>query len=156
MKLGDRAQGLLAAMLGAGVVLHARTFPPMPGQPIGPSLFPIVIGCGLIVLGAVLFAGDRRRRSGSFVELDAWVRRPRMRVNFALVIASLLFYGLAVDALGFLVTAVLFLSVLFFAFGVLRARILPLALAVTLVVHYVFYSLLRVPLPWGMLEGIAW
>ncbi len=156
MKLGDRALGLLAAILGAAVVLHARTFPPMPGQPIGPSFFPIVIGCGVIVLGAVLFAGARRRRSGPFVELDAWVRRPRMLVNFALVIASLLFYALAVDSLGFLVTGVLLLSALFFAFGVLRARILPLALAVTLVVHYVFYSLLRVPLPWGVLEGIAW
>jgi hypothetical protein len=24
------------------------------------------------------------------------------------------------------------------------------------VIHYAFYTLLRVPLPWGVLEGIAW
>jgi hypothetical protein len=28
--------------------------------------------------------------------------------------------------------------------------------AVTLGLHLAFYSLLRVPLPWGWLEGIAW
>jgi putative tricarboxylic transport membrane protein len=27
---------------------------------------------------------------------------------------------------------------------------------VTLVIHYAFYSLLRVPLPWGVLERFAW
>ena len=155
MKLGDAASGLLAALLGVAVVLQARTFPPMPGQPVGPSLFPTVIGAGLIVAGAALiFAGVRR--NGTIVELEAWARRPRMLTNFALVVADLLFYAVAVDRLGFLITAVLFLTVLFLAFGVRHARILPMAVAVTLVIHYGFYTLLRVPLPWGMLEGFAW
>ena len=35
-----------------------------------------------------------------------------------------------------------------------RAR--PIALIVTLLSHYAFYKLLRVPLPWGLLQGIAW
>ncbi len=42
---------------------------------------------------------------------------------------------------------------LFLAFGVARRWILPLAASVTLVIHYAFYSLLRVPLPWGVLEA---
>jgi putative tricarboxylic transport membrane protein len=156
MKLGDAASGVLAAMLGVAVVLQARTFPPMPGQPVGPSLFPVLIGAGLIIAGAALILADVRRRNRTIVELDAWAGRPRMLANFALVIADLLFYALAVDRLGFLITAVLFLTVLFLAFGVRRARILPIAVAVTIVIHYGFYTLLRVPLPWGMLEGIAW
>lgn len=156
MKLGDAASGLLAALFGVAVVLHARTFPPMPGQPVGPSLFPMLIGAGLIVAGVALMVAGARRRSGAFVELEAWARRPRMLTNFALVIADLLFYAIVVDRLGFLITAVLFLSVLFLAFGVRRTRILPIAVAVTLVIHYGFYTLLRVPLPWGVLEGIAW
>lgn len=156
MKLGDAASGLLAAALGVAVVLHARTFPPMPGQPVGPSLFPILVGAGLIVAGAALTLVGLRRPAGPFVEIEPWARRPRMLANFALVIADLLFYALAVDRLGFLITAVLFLTVLFLAFGVGRARILPLAAAVTFVIHYGFYTLLRVPLPWGVLEEIAW
>jgi iron(III) transport system ATP-binding protein len=39
----------------------------------------------------------------------------------------------------------------------LRARVLvPAALGLTLALHVVFYSLLRVPLPWGWLEAVAW
>ena len=59
MKLGDAASGLLSAMLGVAVVLHARTFPPMPGQPVGPSLFPILIGAGLLVAGENRHGGRR-------------------------------------------------------------------------------------------------
>ncbi len=50
----------------------------------------------------------------------------------------------------------LFLAVLFVAFKVNRRRIVPLAVVVTFSIHYAFYTLLRVPLPWGLLEGIAW
>jgi putative tricarboxylic transport membrane protein len=169
MKLADALSGLLAALAGIAVVLHALTFPPMPGQPVGPSLFPIAIGTGLILAGAALMlAAVRgpasaarppsavRRPLSEFVEFDAWARRPRMVANFLVVIADLSFYAIAVEALGFLITSVVFLAVLFLAFGVRRARILPFAVAVTLVIHYGFYTLLRVPLPWGVLEAVAW
>jgi putative tricarboxylic transport membrane protein len=169
MKLADALSGLLAALAGIAVVLHALTFPPMPGQPVGPSLFPIAIGTGLILAGAALMlAAVRgpasaarppsavRRPLSEFVEFDAWARRPRMVANLLVVIADLSFYAIAVEALGFLITSVVFLAVLFLAFGVRRARILPFAVAVTLVIHYGFYTLLRVPLPWGVLEAVAW
>ena len=156
MKLSDTAAGLLALLFGALVVAHTRTFPPMPGQPIGPSFFPAMVGAALILGGAALMIAGARRRTRPFLEIDDWVRRPRMFLNFGLVLADLLFYAAAVDRLGFLITAVVFLTVLFLAFGVHRTRVLPLAIAVTLVIHYGFYTLLRVPLPWGVLAGIAW
>jgi putative tricarboxylic transport membrane protein len=156
MKLNDTLSGVLVALAGAGIVLKARTFPEMPGQPVGPALFPIVIGVGLLLCAAVLIIPGLRRRGAPWVEVDAWVRRPRMVLNFTLVFLDLVFYALAVARLGFFLTAILFLSVLMLAFEVPRARILPLALAVTVAIHYAFYSLLRVPLPWGVLEGIAW
>jgi putative tricarboxylic transport membrane protein len=53
-------------------------------------------------------------------------------------------------------TGVIDLAAVFAAFGVRRRWILPLALIITLVIHYSFYKLLRVPLPWGLLEGFAW
>jgi putative tricarboxylic transport membrane protein len=156
MKLTDRVAGFLAIVLGASVVLHTRTFPPMPGQPVGPAMFPAAIGVLLVIAGIALIAGDARHGAGGRIELADWARRPRMVLNFALVIVDLLFYALAVTELGFLITAIIFVSVLMLAFGVRRRHILPLAVAVTLVIHYGFYTLLRVPLPWGVLEGIAW
>ncbi|KAB7615137.1 tripartite tricarboxylate transporter TctB family protein, partial [Verminephrobacter sp. Larva24] len=33
---------------------------------------------------------------------------------------------------------------------------MPMAIASALGIHCIFYKLLKVPLPWGMLESIAW
>jgi putative tricarboxylic transport membrane protein len=156
MKFSDTVSGVLALVLGTAVAFHTRTFPPMPGQPVGPALFPAAIGTGLIVAGAALILADVRRRPSSLVVVEAWARRPRMVVNFALVFAVLLFYALVLHRLGFFITALLFLIVLFVAFGVNRTWILPVSIVVVLLIHYAFYTLLRVPLPWGVLEGLAW
>lgn len=155
MRVSDTVSGLLALAVGIAVVGSARTFPPMPGQPIGPAMFPTAIGIALMVAGSALIAGGLRHPAASY-EVADWMRSPRMLFNFVVVIADLLFYALAVTRLGFLITAVIFVSVLLLAFGVRRSRVLPIAVAVTLAVHYAFYTLLRVPLPWGVLAGIAW
>ena len=156
MTLSDTLSGLLILIFGSAIAAYSWTFPPMPGQPVGPALFPTLIGCGLLVLGTALVFSGARRRGTPLVDLADWVRRPRMVFNFALVVGDLVFYALAVDGLGFFITAFAFLSALFLAFGVSRRRILPLAAAVTIAIHYGFYTLLRVPLPWGVLERIAW
>ncbi len=155
MRLGDFTTGLLLLAGGLIVAGYAQTFPPMPGQPIGPSLFPTIIGAGFALVGLVLAASGRKQRA-TWLAVDGWVRTPRALTRVALVIVSLIAYTLIVQALGFLLTGVLLLSVLFAAFGVRRTRIVPLALGVTVAMHYVFYSALDVPLPWGLLEAVAW
>ena len=155
MKFNQALAGLLVMLLGLAVVLQARRFPAMPGQSIGAAFFPTIIGIGLLLTGAAL-ALSRQGRGAPWIEGAEWLRRPRMLFNFLLVFADLVFYAFAVSRLGFFITAVLFLGVLMVAFGVPRRRVLPFALLVTFVIHYAFYSLLRVPLPWGVLERVAW
>ena len=75
---------------------------------------------------------------------------------FVAVIGVNVFYILAVDRLGFILDRHRLPAALFAVFGVRMAWIVPLALVVTLVIHYAFYKLLKVPLPWGVLQGIAW
>jgi putative tricarboxylic transport membrane protein len=156
MKLSDTVSGLLTLIVGLAVVVHAWTFPAMPGQPVGPSLFPVLVGAGMALFGAMLAFTGARTRAVPWLAFDDWVRKPAMVRNFALVIAAVVFYAAAVDRLGFFITAIAFLAVLFLAFGVSRRWIAPVAVAVTLAIHYSFYTLLRVPLPWGVLGGIAW
>lgn len=156
MKLSDALSGLLLLLLGAIVVLHATTFPSMPGQSIGPSVFPMLAGAGLVLIGVVLMISGVRTRTGRWVEPGAWVSRPRMVVNFVLVVLDLIFYAVAVQPLGFFIAAPVFLAVLFVGFRATPKWIVPLALAVPVAIHYAFYTLLRVPLPWGLLEGVAW
>lgn len=156
MRLTDTLAGALTAAFGLAVIAYASTFPPMPGQPIGPGFFPIVVGVGLVMFGVGLAASGRRRGERFAVVLDDWTRKPRMVRSGLAVVAALVFYALAVDRLGFFVTSVTLLAALFAAFGVARRRILPIAVVVTFALHYAFYTLLRVPLPWGVLEGVAW
>lgn len=157
MQLSDRLSGLLAMALGLAVVLYARTLPPMPGQDIGPSLFPTLIGSGLVGFGAwIAFAGLRVRDREPWIGFDAWTRRPRMVVNALLVVVAMVAFIVVVTPLGFFLTSTVFLAGLTVAFGGSRVWAIPAALLVTLVIHYAFYSLLRVPLPWGVLQGMAW
>jgi putative tricarboxylic transport membrane protein len=156
MQLSDRLSGLLAAGLGLAVVLFARTFPPTPGQDVGPALFPTLVGGGLIGCGAWLILAEMRGDRVAWVALAPWASRPRMVANAAIAVAALVVYILAVEPVGFFLTSTVFLAALMAAFGARRGWILPVAVMVTFVIHYGFYTLLRVPLPWGVFEGIAW
>ena len=155
MRAGDRVAALLTIALGAAVVAATRSFPDAPGQPVGPGAFPAAVGIALVASGALLLLKGLRKAS-SPVEPPQWTASSRLALNLVAALASVVFYALALDSLGFLITAALLLAVLFGTFGVPRRRILPLAVAVTLAIHFVFYALLRVPLPWGVLEGVAW
>jgi putative tricarboxylic transport membrane protein len=156
MRAGDSASGVLAIAFGAAVAVYSWSFPATPGHPVGPAAFPAALGCSLVVAGALLLIGGLRQPRDSWIELPAWARDPRLASNFVLVLAAVMFYALTVDRLGFLITATFLLAILFGVFGVRRTRILPLAVTVTLAIHVAFYTLLGVPLPWGVLERIAW
>jgi len=156
MRLSDRVSGLLALVAGLAVVFYTRTFPDMPGQNIGPALFPSLAGAGLAGFGLWLVVADVVRSRAPLVTFDEWTNRPRMVINLVVVIAVLVGYILLAEPLGFLIAGVLFLSALMLAFGAQRRWILPLAVVMTLVMHYAFYTLLRVALPWGVLRAMAW
>ncbi len=156
MRLNDTFTGALLLLLGLAIVAFAQSFPLSPGQSFGPGLFPSLAGGGLAVCGLRLLWVGVRQRGTAAMEWDDWARRPRMVFNCALVIGDLIFYALVVDRVGFFITAFVFVAVLFLAFGVPRRWIPLLAATVTVGLHFAFYTLLRVPLPWGWLEAIAW
>ncbi len=85
MRLNDTAVRARAgrARRGGNRARWPRRFPPMPGQPVGPALFPIVIGGGLLICAALLSRSRAATAAEApWVEVDAWVRRPRMVLNF--------------------------------------------------------------------------
>ena len=161
MKLNDAVWGALFLLLSATILLHVRNFPTIPGQNVGPALFPGVIAAALGACALILIAkGIGARKSGGeraqWIAFDEWVRSPRHVLAFLLAIGVNVFYILAVDKLGFIITGVIYLAALFTVFGVRLRSILPLAIVITLGIHYSFYKLLKVPLPWGVLQNWAW
>jgi putative tricarboxylic transport membrane protein len=161
MKLNDAIWGALLLLFGVVVLVHVQSFPKIPGQQVGPALFPGLLAVGLGVCAIILiFKGLAARRNAGerseWIALDDWTRQPHYQLAFALTVGVNIFYIVAVDALGFILTGIIYLCVLFRVYGVNRKWIIPIAVLVTLGIHYAFYKLLKVPLPWGLLQGIAW
>ena len=157
MKLNDAILGLVLLALGVAVLFGIQGFPKIPGQPVGPALFPGMIASGLCVAGFLLVVSGWRHRAGhAWLAWDDWVRSPRHVLALVVLLGSVVFYIAAANRLGFLPTAALILLSLFLVLRVPIARAVLLALVATLVIHFAFYKLLRVPLPWGLLTPYAW
>jgi putative tricarboxylic transport membrane protein len=157
MKLNDAVFGLLLTLLGAAVLLAVQGYPKIPGQPVGPALFPGLVAAGLLVCGVLLIAsGLRQRASQGWVRWEAWVRSPRHIAALAVLLGSIVFYIAAANKLGFLPCAVAILLALQLVLRVRPLTALLVAVVAALLVHFAFYKLLRVPLPWGVLTGVAW
>jgi putative tricarboxylic transport membrane protein len=160
MQLSDRVTGLFLIALGGVAAYGGSRLPPVPGQQVGPNVFPMVVGAGLILCGALIALGigqrfeeeaeaDLAAHSDQPAEPPAargWWRGPMVLVPPGL----LLFYVFAVDRLGFLLTAALIVLTAALALGARLRLAVPLAIGAPLVVHLLFAKLLRVPLPWGL------
>ena len=157
MKLNDAIFGLVLLALGAAVLVTVQSFPKMPGQHVGPALFPGLIATGLCIAGAILVVrGWRTRSQEPWLVWDDWVRSPRHILALAVLLGSVIFYIAASNWLGFLPTAMLILVAMFLVLRVPPGRAVLIAVIATLAIHFAFYKLLRVPLPWGLLTPYAW
>ena len=161
MKLNDAVWGALFALLGAAILWHVQGFPRIPGQNVGPGLFPGVLALAMLVCGALLIATGLKARRGAgatfrWAAAPEWLRSRRHLLAFAVLVASNVFYLLVVERLGFLLTAFVYLAALMWVLRVRLAVAVLVAFLMALAIHYAFYKLLRVPLPWGVLQGIAW
>jgi putative tricarboxylic transport membrane protein len=165
MRLSDRVTGPFMVALGALAAYGGSRLPPVPGQQIGPDVFPLVVGSGLVICGAMIAFGIGRHYeeeaeadlakitsqlatdTGGGDQPRAWWRGLKALVPPAL----LLFYVLVVERLGFLPTASAIVLITSLALGGRLRLAIPMAIGAPLVVNLVFAKLLRVPLPSGFL-----
>lgn len=165
MHLSDRTTGLFLIALGGVAAYGGSRLPPVPGQQIGPEVFPMVVGIGIAICGGLIAAGVGRSyedeaeadlaRISTETEADgmpAGAHHSRWwELRVLIPPALLLFYYYVVDRLGFLPTAAVIVLIASLALGA-RARLaIPLAIVAPLCINLIFLKLLRVPLPSGML-----
>jgi len=162
MHLSDRITGLFLIALGGVAAYAGSRLPPVPGQQIGPNVFPMVIGAGLVICGTLIAAGvgrhfeeeaeaDLAAHSAPEAAAPAQAGSQWHGLMALLPPALLVFYVLAVDRLGFLATAAAMVLAASLALGARLRLAIPLALAAPPVVHLLFAKLLRVPLPAGLI-----
>ena len=157
MRLPDRVTGLFLVGLGAASAYGGWKLPPVPGQPVGPNVFPLVIGIGLALCGLAIAFGighsfEEEEEIIPFEGGEAPAPRGKLYGLRALLPpALLLFYVVVADRLGFILTAALIVYVTATALGARWKLSLPLAALAPIAVHLIFSKLLRVPLPIGLL-----
>ncbi|SIR24876.1 MULTISPECIES: tripartite tricarboxylate transporter TctB family protein [unclassified Bosea (in: a-proteobacteria)] len=154
MRFNDTIVGAAFVLLAAAMIALTFSFPSFPGQNYGPSLFPRILGAGIILCSLVLIIRDRREVKAPWLKLAAWTRDPRKVLSFALMIAAMLFYIFASETLGFIPCAFAIQIVLFLWFGVKPVTAVIVAVAMTLLVNWFFGSMMLVPLPRGILDSL--
>lgn len=157
MRFNDAVLGAIVAAFGLFVIVEAGNFPGLPGQAYGPAFFPEIIGSVLAASGALLVVqGIATSRRRAFVTWGDWITSPRHIVNFLIVPVSLVAYILFSKALGFIPISLIILGILIRRFGGSWMITVIASITTTMLIHTLFYQFLHVPLPWGLLDPIAW
>ena len=160
-KVIDKAQYLVCAVcVAVGVFLIVDALRIADGfakvDPVGPRLFPLVIGIGLILLAVILAIAIPR---GSRGEADAGEDiDPNMASDWrtvGLLVALFVATIVLVNPLGWTITGALFFAGAATVLGSQHyVRNIAIGIALGIISFYAFYSGLGIPLPAGILDGI--
>lgn len=160
MRLSDKVTGLFIAALGCAAAYGGSLLPPVPGQEIGPNVFPIVIGLGLAACGAMIALGIGHKfeedADAELLAIEGPPPEPENKGRFSglrvlIPPALLIFYVVTVDRLGFILTAAIMCFVIAKTLGARLQLAIPVAVLAPIGAHLIFAKLLRVPLPDGIL-----
>ncbi|CAN5323751.1 tripartite tricarboxylate transporter TctB family protein [soil metagenome] len=160
-KITDKAQYLVCAVCAiVGVFLIVDALRIADGfakvDPVGPRLFPLVIGIGLIVLGIILaIAIPRGSRGEADAGEDVDPNMPSDWRTVGLLIALFVAMIVLVNPLGWVITSSLFFACAATILGSKHyVRNVLIGVVLALASFYAFYSGLGIPLPAGILDGI--
>ena len=155
----DHYCGIVLILFGGWIIWEASSFPALAGMPYGAGLFPTIAALGMCICGALILVTSLiKRRSAQPLKDDGPTQQKDRRplLNGCAVIAAVIVYALLLNSVGFHILSFFMLAALFFVLQVRWFTTLLLAFGVTVGVHFIFYSMLHVPLPWGLMEPIAW
>jgi putative tricarboxylic transport membrane protein len=123
MKFNDAVFGAVLLLLGLAVLVHVPSFPTIPGQKVGPALFPGLIAVGLVVCALMLIVnGIRHRATEPWIDTGDWMRSRRHIGAFFVTIGVVVAYIALADKIGFLIVGPLVLLALFLATACGRSR----------------------------------
>jgi len=156
MFIDNKLIGFAAVVLGVLVFFVGYQMPSLPHLSFGPGFFPCLIGVGLVLTGLGLIAQRLfTSSSGStWFEVQAELKTSKAVIGLLLMLGGVVFYILASEDIGFLLTAGLVLWLNLWWFWQRPVAAFFLSLGTVLFIQYFFGSLMMVPLPMGVLESI--
>lgn len=146
----------VAVLVGGYTVYDASTLTVGFADPVGPRIFPYVIGAGLVLLGVLLavaaLRGDRpQAEEGEDVDLTA----PADWLTVARLVGVIGVTILTVDLLGWAISgALLFIGSTWTLGSRTLIRDVIVGIVLSVASWYAFYSGLGIPLSPGVLDGV--
>ena len=155
MRLNDAVSGAVLLVFAAALAFWSQGFPAIPGQQYGAAVFPTLVAAGLATCGVLMIASGVRQ-GGPVLTWAEWAGERHGLRNVVVTVAAVLFYILAAETLGFMLTMAPILLIMLRMLRVGWLASFALAILVTLAIQYLFGSFLYVPLPWGILTPVRW
>lgn len=172
MQFAEVISGIIALGLAILIFTTTRHFPALPGGMPGPALFPYIIsgmlglfsmmliasgllpsrgrGCLSEVAPPGLPAGDTPRNDGGRWETS--LAKGGGCINLVLFILSMVLFVLLVEAVGFILTALILCVGLMWRLGVALAKAIWISAGTVMVIFWLFAKIMLVPLPFGVLR----
>ena len=120
----------------------------------GPGLMPFLLGLLFSIISFYLLVNSLSKRN----EEEKTLNEEQGQINFKrviLVLASLFFYGLFLETLGYLIVTLITMTILFWTTGLVKWRSLGVASCLTVLVTYFLFTNLGVRFPAGILRAIG-
>ncbi len=159
MQLGQLSIAGGFGLLGATIIVNTAGLAPVAHIEFGPALFPTIVGWIMIALSAVAaFDAVRGPAVEAVASADEAPLEPLNQHRVILFVtfgAAPLIYVAFAPVLGFLLTMPVIVGGLAFIASGKPGRSILLGLGLTASLHIVFYQVLRVTLPWGVLADYA-
>ncbi len=154
MRFNDLVSGAIMIAAALLVIVLTLRFPEFPGQNYGPAVFPRLLSVLMILCGLLMvIRGYASWRAGApLAEVPSWARDPVNVVSALLVLGSALAYIFILDAVGFVPLTLVVLLILFLWFKVRVPVAVVTALVAAFGINWFFASLMRVPLPRGLMD----
>jgi len=150
MKVSNTLLGIGAMAFGGLIMYLTRGFPSLEGGYPGPALFPRILAALFIFFGGILSFKAIKAHGFSNLVQKSTIYWPGFS-NYLCVVGAAIVYMLIADVLGFVLTAILILTLLMIKMGVSILKSALIATGTSVSINLLFGKFLLVPLPWGIL-----
>ncbi|MHB8917354.1 MAG: tripartite tricarboxylate transporter TctB family protein [Desulfocucumaceae bacterium] len=149
----DRVIALIVFLIAAGYLYMASQFPRLEiGDPLGPKIFPVILGTILILTAILLVFESFRKPEGDARKSDEPEEKGNKHLLVILAVALVtLVYVLVLEKVGYILDTFLLLMVTMAYFN--RNKYVQngiIAIAFSLIFYLMFAKLLGVTLPKGL------
>ena len=147
MRLGNRIWGIVLCAVGVYYLNEGFNLPPAAiGDPLGPLVFPTILGSSMVACGVYLAFRPGPRTDQAILSRRTF---PRVLILFAL----LLLYAAAIPWMGYLFSTFIFILITAFLMGERSwTKGAMISAIFSTAVFFLFIRFLTIPLPLGFLE----